>query len=254
MKLKCPDPAPFHTDLVVILVRTQMAENIGSAARAMMNFGVDELRLVDPRPFDQSQAESMACAASPIIKKAKTFPDLSSALEDCHFSIATTRRPRRARFPLLSPKEVFSMDSIKNLKKIALVFGPERTGLTNEEVYLCDSASSVPTTESGSMNIAQSVVVYLYEWFLAQKEKSITVQQTNPDDRPITQKEKEVTFNLMHEILEKSEYHPKVRLPDFISNLKHLFEHRPLNLWEYKTLVKALRYVLKKMDRKTGKD
>lgn len=237
-------------ELVIVLVRTQMAENIGAVARAMLNFGVEELRLVSPDPFDKDQAEAMACAGSPIIKKAKLYSSLSDALSDCHFSVATTRRPRRARFGLLDPKEAVHLFSRNVGGKVALVFGPERTGLTNEEVYLCDSASMIPTTEEGSMNIAQSSVVYLYEWHQnAGKGEGSLAQKNSPSGRMATQKEKDVAYALMHGILEQSGFHPLVRLPDFISNIKHLFEQRPLSLWEYQVMVKALRYVKRKLDK-----
>jgi tRNA/rRNA methyltransferase len=226
-----------------------MAENIGAVARAMKNFGAKELRLVKPDPFDYEKAEAMACAGSLIVRNARVYASLSHALADCHFSIATTRRSRRAGFSLLEPKEAIHLLFQNTGGKAALVFGPERTGLTNEEVYLCDSASMIPTTEDGSMNIAQSSVVYLYEWFQHREKDPGKALKPAFSGRKATQKEKEVAYSLMHEILEQSGFHPLVRLPDFVSNIKRLFEQRPLTLWEYQVMVKALRYVKRKIER-----
>ena len=232
---------------VIILVRPQMAENIGAAARAMTNFGCQELRLVAPHHFDEKHALDMACDGSDLLKARKTFPDLKSALEDCTYSIATSRRLRRIRIPPLTPKEAIAFTLSMNTEKVALVFGSERAGLTNEELYLCDTASTIPTGENGSLNLGQSVVVYLYEWFQMAEVPLQPARAEHPLERLATHSEKQRVYELMHKLLVESGYNPPVRLPEFIRRIKYLFENRPLKIRENQILLKALRYFESKM-------
>ncbi|MDE3016974.1 MAG: RNA methyltransferase [Pseudomonadota bacterium] len=167
----------------VILVRPQMGENIGAAARAMSNFGLSELRLVAPRDgWPNRRALEMAAGGGGIIEAAKSFPDFASATADIQRAYATTARPRDMNKRVLTP-EAATGEIVQYLLphllpppnpfpqgegeiKIALVFGPERTGLENEEINWCDTLVTIPTApENSSLNLAQSVVVMGYEWF-----------------------------------------------------------------------------------------
>lgn len=239
--------ATQHNPPIIILVRPQMAENIGAAARAMTNFGAHDLRLVAPRDFNEEHAINMACDGCVILQNRKTFPDLQSALEDCTYSIATSRRLRRIKIPPLAPKEAIALTlSMKN-EKIAFVFGPERTGLTNEELYLCDTASTIATAENGSLNLGQCVVVFLYEWFQLAEVPNLPVAAQHPLEKLATHSDKQRIYELMHSLLLKSGYEPVIRLPEFIRRIKYLFEDRPLKIREKQILMKALRYFESKM-------
>lgn len=154
---------------IILLIRPQMGENIGAVARAMGNFGLSELRIVAPRDgWPNPQAEAVAGHALPILQAARIFPDVVSAMQDIARAYATTARSRDVEKRVVIPEtaiQEITQSSVGQGGKIALVFGPERTGLTNEDMSWCDSIVTIPTTEYASLNLAQSVVVMGYEWF-----------------------------------------------------------------------------------------
>lgn len=228
---------------VIVLVRPQMAENIGATVRAMANFGAQELRLVCPKPMDMSVAERVACDGRGLLKSAKTFTSLAEAVADCAFALATTRRSRRIKLPAMTPdKAVRQLCSLPFSATCALVFGGEQSGLNNEELFLCDAASTIPTTEEGSLNLGQAVVVYLYTWFQA---AGIQAPQSWDIQRLATHAEKQRSYDLMGRLLLASHYKPIQRLPEFMRRVKLLFEERPLNEREQRILLKLLRYLEK---------
>lgn len=154
---------------VIILVHPQLGENIGAVARAMANFGFKELRLVAPRDgWPNEKARHMASGAENIIDAAKIFPDFNAAMADIHVAYATTARPRDMEKRTVAPDE--AMQEIPNGKRIAFVFGPERTGLENDHIVMCDALITIPTApEKTSLNLAQSMVIIGYEWFKSAK-------------------------------------------------------------------------------------
>ncbi len=160
---------------IIVLIRPQMGENIGAVARAMANFGLLELRLVAPRDgWPNPQAEAMAAGATDILANTKVYDDVAAALADTTRAYATTARPRELEKRVVTPSE--TMTEMHSADVCALVFGPERTGLTNEDLSWCDAIVTIPTsTDYSSLNLAQSVVVMGYEWFK---------QQRAPSDQP----------------------------------------------------------------------
>jgi tRNA/rRNA methyltransferase len=153
--------------LAIILCSPQQPGNIGATVRAMANFGVTELRLVNPCPHLHPEARKFAVNAHPLLGTAKVFSSLPEALADCHLSIATTRRSGRLRGDLLDSTAVPELlATLPPDAQIALVFGREDSGLSSEEVALCTHAATVATTdELGSLNLAQAVLLFLYEIF-----------------------------------------------------------------------------------------
>ncbi|MCD4812176.1 RNA methyltransferase [bacterium] len=237
MKKSCSLP-------IVVLVRPQIAENIGATARAMVNFGITELRLVTPRTYDEAHAARMACDGRTILKNLQIFPDLRTALEDCAYTIATTRRARRVKISSLQPEEAVSrLCRIEHSEKTAIIFGAEAAGLTNEEVFLCDTTSTIPTGELGSLNLGQAVIIYLYEWF---RKSPAILPEKNPLDRLATHGEKQRVYDLLNQLLITSDYQPRGRLPEFIRRVKLLFEDRLLTFREQKIFLKVLRYLEKR--------
>lgn len=161
---------------VVILVRPQMGENIGAVARAMSNFGLSELRLVAPRDgWPNRRAMEMAAGAAPIIEAAKVFVTFDEALADVQHVYATTARPRDMEKLVLEPAEAMAKltEQQQGGYACALLFGPERTGLENEEVAGCDTLITIPTApENSSLNLAQACVIIGYEWWRRQGQAS----------------------------------------------------------------------------------
>jgi len=154
--------------IVIVLVGTLASGNIGSAARAMRNMGVSQLRLVNPQCSLDEQAYWMATCGAEILKNAQIVSSLREAIADCAYSFGTTarnRRWRRIRKPKDMAKKALSLSGENN---VALVFGPEDTGLTNEELELCSEVVTIPTaTDGSSLNIAQAVMILCYELFTA---------------------------------------------------------------------------------------
>ena len=158
----------------VILVHPQMGENIGAVARAMSNFGLSELRLIAPRDgWPNPKATGTAAAAEHILNDAKIYADFASSLEGIHVAFATTGRPRDMEKKVVTPSEaaVHMAQLSGSGQRSAMVFGPERSGLTNGDTGLCDIIVNIPTApDFRSLNIAQSSVILGYEWFKASQE------------------------------------------------------------------------------------
>ncbi len=227
---------------VVVLVRPQLAENIGAVARAMANFGAADLRLVCPRPFDETLAARTACDGRGLLARARVFPDLRAAVADCALAVGTTRRPRRVKLPAWTPEQAASrLRSLPGASRAALVFGAEQAGLTNEELFLCDATSSIPASELGSLNLGQAALLYLYSWFAASPLAGAALRQPAFGRRLATHAEKQRVYDMLEKLLQASGYRPVERLPEFLRRVKLLFEDRPLTEREQRILLKLLR-------------
>lgn len=156
---------PPLRNLSVILVEPRGPINIGMVARAMANFGVSELRLVNPCDHLDLEARKYALNALPLLEEALIYPDLAAALADLHFSIATTRRLGQHRDVPLSLADVpAQLATLPAASRIGLVFGREDIGLTTAEVAACSAAATIPTDPGfASLNLAQAVILFLYE-------------------------------------------------------------------------------------------
>lgn len=152
----------------IVLVRPQLGENIGAAARAMLNFGLADMRLVAPRDgWPNDRAIAMASGAQIVLDRAQVFDDTRAALADCGFVIATTARPRECRLPVLDPATAAGelKARVGRGERCAVMFGPERSGLENDDVLRADAIVSIPVNPSfASLNIAQAALVIAYEW------------------------------------------------------------------------------------------
>lgn len=153
---------------VFILVRPQMGENIGAAARAMLNFGLDRMRVVAPRDgWPNPAAVAMASGAGRVLDQAGICPDVPSAVADCDFVFATTARGRELTKPIYSPEA--AMEHARALvaagKKVGILFGPERAGLENDDVVRANAIITVPVNpDFPSLNLGQCVLLVGYEW------------------------------------------------------------------------------------------
>lgn len=156
------------TTPAIILVRPQMGENIGAAARAMLNFGLTRMRLVDPRDgWPNPRAVAMASGAGRVLDGAGLFTDVAAAVADCDYVMATTARGRELVKPVLSPER--AMETARALsaegKRVGILFGPERAGLENEDIVHANALITVPVNpEFPSLNLAQCVLLLGYEW------------------------------------------------------------------------------------------
>ena len=157
-----------------VLVRPQMGENIGAAARAMWNFGLDRMRLVSPRDgWPSERAVAMASGAGRLLDEAGLFDGIAGAVADCSYVYATTARPRELTKPVFSPEGAMrdAAARIAAGEKVAVLFGPERAGLENEDVAKANAIITVPVNPAfPSLNLGQCVLLTGYEWMRARGE------------------------------------------------------------------------------------
>lgn len=150
---------------VIVLVRPQLGENIGKAARAMLNFGLAEMRLVEPRDgWPNPAAGPAASGADVVLERAQVFATTAEAVADCAHVYATTVRKRGVTKPVLTP-EAAAREIHAGTGRSAILFGPERSGLETEDVALARAIVTVPINpDFGSLNLAQAVILIAYEW------------------------------------------------------------------------------------------
>ncbi len=151
----------------IVLVRPQLGSNIGAVARAMLNFGFTDLRLVQPRDgWPNPEAGPSAAGADSVIEGARVFGTLAEAVADCHLTVGTAMTTREMIRRVLSPAgTVAEMQALPT--RSALVFGPERTGLVREDLLTCHAVCTIPSNpEFGSLNLAQAVAVLGYAWVM----------------------------------------------------------------------------------------
>lgn len=156
----------------IVLVATSHPGNIGSVARAMKTMGIKNLVLVAPEKFPHPKALELASNADDIVHKAVVVPSLTDAIADCHLVVGTSARCRKIPWPLVNPREMAARIKQEAAEsKIAIVFGREHSGLTNEELELCHFHVQIPANEEySSLNIAAAVQVITYELRLAYLE------------------------------------------------------------------------------------
>ncbi|MEM7466802.1 MAG: RNA methyltransferase [Pseudomonadota bacterium] len=169
-----------------VLVGTTHPGNIGASARAMKTMGCQALRLVQPETPTTADSYAMASGADDILDAAQTFDDLSDAIADCALVIGTTARRRTLSWPTLSPREAASRGKeFPADKPIAIVFGREHSGLSNDEVALCHQLIRIPTAaDFSSLNLAQAVQICAYEFRLQCNIETEPFSAEEVDDPP----------------------------------------------------------------------
>jgi tRNA/rRNA methyltransferase len=162
-----PAPAAGSDPTRFVLVETSHAGNVGAAARAMKVMGFSDLVLVRPRFADiacRDEALAMASGAADILVRARVVDNLAQALQGCSYACATAMTPRDFGPPTRAPRAHLESLAVEG-HRVAFVLGPERTGLSNDDVYRCQVCLSIPThADYGSLNLAQAVQVLAYDW------------------------------------------------------------------------------------------
>ncbi|HCP00817.1 MAG TPA: rRNA methyltransferase, partial [Rhodospirillaceae bacterium] len=153
----------------VILVEPQLSENVGAVARAMLNCGLDQMSLVNPREgWPNNKALAMASGATEVLSGADVFNTPEEAVAGITNLYATTARPRELTVRVLTPRQAAAEMRVSQARgeEIGVLFGPERSGLTNDHIALADTVISVPLNPAyTSLNLAQAVLLVAYEWF-----------------------------------------------------------------------------------------
>ena len=212
----------FERAPVVVLVRPQLGQNIGKAARAMLNFGLTELRLVRPRDgWPNPEAGPAASGADLVLAKALVFDTVAEAIADCSSIYASTVRRRDLVMPVLSP-EAMAEAIAASPSRSAMLFGPERAGLETDEVALATAIVTVPINpEFASLNLAQAVILFAYEW----SRKSALAQPPVKDlESPAPHAELDSLVGQLEAALEvKGYYHPPERTRATKNTIRSLF-------------------------------
>ncbi|MBI3303998.1 MAG: RNA methyltransferase [Deltaproteobacteria bacterium] len=160
------------TNLRVVLVRPQYSGNIGAVARAIRNMGIGDLALVNPARLCREQADTMAVHARDVLDSMQVHASLRAAVTDCGLVVGTTCRPGLYRDGALTPRALAPyVIATAAANRVALVFGPEDSGLANDDLRLCHRLMTIPTDPAySSLNVAQAVLLCCYEMFLAAQE------------------------------------------------------------------------------------
>jgi tRNA/rRNA methyltransferase len=233
----------------IILVRPQLAVNIGMCARAMGNFGLVDLRLVNPRegwPLRgvwQETADAAAASARELLEKARVYESVAEAIADLHFLWATTARERGQGKRIVAPAAAMAeaLPRIGAGRKEGVLFGPERTGLDNDEVGIADAILTFPVNPAyASLNLAQAVLLVGYEWFRTAHGDALPfaeVRRSPPAAREMILS----FFDYFEGELEKNGFfRPEGKRPIMQRNLRNMFHRMGLTEQDIRTLRGAL--------------
>lgn len=207
----------------IVLIHTSHPGNIGAAARAMKTMGLTDLYLVSPHEFPHHKADEMASGATDVLKNAKVVSTLEEAIGDCGLVIGTSARERSIPWPLLTPREM--TERIKQEGSdhpIAILFGREHSGLTNEELQRCHFHLNIPANpDYSSLNLAAAVQVIAYELRVASLTKSTVNEEW--DYRLATSDEMEKFFDHLQEVLIEIDFLKMSAPRKLMTRLRRLF-------------------------------
>ncbi|WP_421913383.1 RNA methyltransferase [Mesorhizobium sp.] len=234
----------------IILVEPQLGENIGMVARAMANFGLSELRLVNPRDgWPSEKARAAASRADHVIDAVTVFDDLASALADLNFVFATTARQRDGFKAVRGPVEAGRVLRARHGmgQRTGILFGRERFGLYNDEVGLADEIVTFPVDpDFSSLNIAQAALLMSYEWMKSGLEDETQTNFSGPEMKPASKEELHGLFAYLEGALEARGYfRPAPKKPKMVDNLRAVLTRAGFAEPE----LKVLRGIISSLDR-----
>ncbi len=229
----------------IVLVETSHPGNIGAVARAMKNMGLYDLALVNPKFFPHADATSRASGAHDILAQAQLHSCLSSALSESHLVLGASARDRTINWPLMSARECaekFVREPAYQKKNIALVFGRENSGLTNQELDLCHYLLRIPCNpEFSSLNLAAAVQVVSYELFQARQSKPYDAIEI-PEDKPVTMEQMDQFYQHLHQTLVDIDFMHKDKSNSIMRRLRKIFNRIELENKELDILRGILRF------------
>ncbi|RFP02084.1 RNA methyltransferase [Komagataeibacter xylinus] len=234
------DIGPIGNSPVVILVRPQMAENIGTTARAMANGGLFHMRIVAPRDgWPQERAWRSASGADRILESAQVFDTVDDAVADLHHVFATCPRPRHIVKPVLTARggaaELREMTD-RGLK-VGLMFGPERAGLDNDDMARADALIRYPLNPAFmSLNLAQAVMIMAYEWWMAADDTPPRTLMTNETHVATRGELDNFMRHLIADLDECGFLRNEQKRPGMVRNLRHFFLRGEVTEQELRTL------------------
>lgn len=240
---------------VVILVRPQLGENIGMAARAMLNCGLGELRLVAPRDeWPNARAERAASGADEVLKGARVFDDVAAAVADLHRVYATSARSRELTQRIAPPRDAAAdmARAVAAGRRVGLMFGPERTGLDNEDLAHADTVVTIPLNPAfSSLNLAQAVLLVAYEWSQAVRAAGKTRLATNDSTVASRAELEEFVRRLEGELDAAGFFKVAEKKPRMMLNIRALFSRAEATDQEIRTLHGIVSELVGKRRRRT---
>ncbi|MCB6176546.1 RNA methyltransferase [Rhodobacter sp. Har01] len=240
-------------DPVFILVRPQLGENIGGAARAMLNFGLDRMRLVDPRDgWPNPRAAAMASGAGQVLDRAGLFADVAGAVADCDFVFATTARGREMVKEIVTPERAMAMTRalVAEGRKVGFLFGPERAGLENEDLVHANALVTVPVNpQFYSLNLAQCVLLLAYEWRRQGVEVPASVMDLARTEMANRTEVKRLGDHFEDRLEAAGFFFPPDKAPGMKLNLRNMWGRLGLTRAEVQTLHGMLRQIAWKLKR-----
>ena len=228
---------------VVILLEPQLEENIGAVARAMLNFNLHNLRIIKKKWRPNRISFKTSAKADEILKNAQVFKNLEDAINDLQFVFATSNRKRDLNTDLVNLKQGTKIINNYKNSKVGVLFGPERSGLTNEHIALCDKIIEIPLNKNfKSLNLAQSVLLIAYELF------NLTLSKTNfVKIKKTKKKELIIFFKVLQNYLEKGNFFKvKEKKKYLMRNVKTIFNKADLTEKEIKILLGIVKNLTKK--------
>ncbi|MBK1887682.1 MULTISPECIES: tRNA (cytosine(32)/uridine(32)-2'-O)-methyltransferase TrmJ [unclassified Marinobacter] len=255
-------PDAFQDKIRIVLVETSHSGNIGAVARAMKNMGLANLWLVNPNSFPDEASYARAAGASDILDRAQVVPTLDKALEDCIVVMGTSARGRKIPWPVLPPPEAAEIAAEKSLSgPVAMVFGRENHGLSNDELHLCHYHIHIPTNpDYSSLNLSMAVQIMCYELrmlFLRNLEDGKDSPYLKPmlapgdagwDVPPAKVGDVEGFFGHLEQTLHDVDFHRRDNPRQLMSRLRRLFQRAKLDQME----INILRGILSAVQKAAG--
>lgn len=233
-----------------VLIRPQMGENIGAAARAMWNFGLDRMRIVAPRDgWPNPSAVAMASGAGRLLDEAELSQSVAEGIADRTYVYATTARPRELTKPVFSPQAAMrdAAQRIAAGEKVAVMFGPERAGMENADLTHANAIITVPVNPAfASLNLAQCVLLLGYEWRRTVQDAPDLVMQGQTTDIANQQDVEALARHYEDRLEDAGFFFPDHKAENMKLNLRNLWSRMPLTRADVQMLHGMLRQLLRR--------
>jgi tRNA/rRNA methyltransferase len=224
----------------IVLMQPRYPENIGSVARAMRNMGLHHLSVVDPENFDRSRAFKLAThVAADVVENCRIYDDLKEALASCEYVVGTTARLGKHRQVIQTPERLATrLIPISQENRVAILFGPEDRGLSNDDIRLCHALVNIPTADFSSLNLAQAVMVISYTLFTSRMEQPAAFTP-----RLANRHELDGMYEQLSEILVRISYINADNPDHFMNSLRRFFTRLQLRAKEVSMIRGIIRQV-----------
>ena len=239
-----------------VLIRPQMGENIGGAARAMWNFGLDRMRIVSPRDgWPNQKAIAMSSGAGRLLDEAGLFDDLAEAVGECSYVFATTARRRELTKPVFTPERAMQIAREKTAdgQKVAILFGPERSGMENDDIAKANAIISVPVNpQYASLNLAQCVLLIAYEWGRQSLDSIPETVEMGGTEWASTIEVEKLAAHYEERLDDAGFFFPETKAEGMKVNLRNLWSRLPLTRADVQMMHGMMRQMVRWKER--GKD